>query len=127
MRTPRVAEPPAGSPYPQGCRSAFARCLSRGEQDEPAGRERARGREITLPRALDVLVAQNRSVEAADALVAVHALVGRSATSVTVASVLDTEYFPSFPRIRSERPAFDMHYPQFAGKLTRGSTEVNAP
>ena len=33
--------------------------------------------------------------------------------------------FTSIPRIRSERPAFDMHYPQFAGKLTRGSTEVS--
>ena len=32
--------------------------------------------------------------------------------------------FTSIPRIRSERPAFDMHYPQFAGKLTHASTEV---
>jgi len=32
--------------------------------------------------------------------------------------------FTSIPRIRSERPAFDLHYPQFAGKLARGATEA---
>jgi cytochrome c oxidase subunit I len=25
--------------------------------------------------------------------------------------------FRSLPRIRSERPAFDLHYPQFAGQI----------
>ena len=35
--------------------------------------------------------------------------------------------FTSIPRIRSERPAFDMHYPQLAGKLTHASTGVTAP
>ena len=35
--------------------------------------------------------------------------------------------FTSIPRIRSERPAFDLHYPQLAGKLTHASTGVKAP
>jgi cytochrome c oxidase subunit I len=35
--------------------------------------------------------------------------------------------FTSIPRIRSERPAFDLHYPQFAATLTRGSPEVHVP
>jgi cytochrome c oxidase subunit I len=35
--------------------------------------------------------------------------------------------FTSIPRIRSERPAFDLHYPQFAATPTRASTEVHVP
>jgi len=35
--------------------------------------------------------------------------------------------FTSIPRIRSERPAFDLHYPHIAGRLTRGPTEVKVP
>jgi cytochrome c oxidase subunit I len=33
--------------------------------------------------------------------------------------------FTSIPRIRSERPAFDLHYPQFAAKAARGPMKVN--
>jgi cytochrome c oxidase subunit 1 len=35
--------------------------------------------------------------------------------------------FTSIPRIRSERPAFDLHYPQFTVTPMRGSPEVQVP